>query len=462
MKIIIKKLVKKISTISTLSILFSNAFAINGVFDYGYGQINRGMGGAGVAMPQDANATIINPAGLSQISHNYDAGIAVYFPMMHTKTSIGSALFAPPTVRPLALAPGTFDSQRNVFALPDLAFAYHLDKQNHFGLSFNAIGGFGSKYNTDKAASVVAAPNVVARKGLFGDGTVVSDLKIATFNASYNFVIDEYVSLGLTATHYTQAFESKGSAGLAANTTVALLNGGNQTFANKLSNNGVDYNNGFGLTFGALIKPHPMITLGFSGSPTVKMSKMKKYRHLHAENGRLDIPARYSAGIRVTPNDKLNVVTDVVRILNREVATYGNNSRALIDGRCVATSANFTPQDCMGGSNGVGFGWSNQTLVKVGGEYKVTNRDTVRLGFSFGNRIGHKKDVVVQAFAPGSAARWITSAGYSRLMPSYKLHSFLTFIPKQTIKGPNELASGSAQQVEVKVNGFGFGLGISV
>lgn len=227
-----------------------------------------------------------------------------------------------------------------------------------------------------------------------------------------------------------------------------------------MSNNGTDYNNGFGVTVGALIKPHPMVALGFAGTPTIRMSKLDKYRNLMAENGRLDIPGRYVAGVKISPNDQLNIVTDVVRIMNSQVATYRNNSRALVDGRCNI-GATLVAEDCMGGKNGAGFGWSNQTLVKVGGEYKFTNRDTVRLGVSYGNKIGHTKDIVVNTLAPGAAAKWITSAGYSRRMPSYKLNSFLTFIPSQKMDGLNELSSGSLQTVDIKVGGFGFGLGVS-
>lgn len=456
---------KKLSLTAVMSLIASNSFAINGVYDYGMGQINRGMGGAGVAWTQDAFATFTNPAGLNQISHNLDAGIAIYFPDMYSKFSAGTAAVPPPTVEPIAPPAGRFDSKVNIFALPDISYVYHYDKNNHFGVSVNAVGGFGSKYHTDKNATTVTTPPiaVVQRHGLFGDGTVVSKLNIASINASYNYVVDKYFSWGITASHYIQAFESKGSAGLAGFTTIALLNpGSNATLvANKLSNNGTDYNNGFGFTVGAMIKPHPMVTLGATATPTVRMSKMTKYRHLHAENGRLDIPGRYVAGVRFQPNDKLDIITDVVRIMNREVATYGNNSRAFYDGRC-APGALLNAQYCMGGKKGVGFGWSNQTLVKVGGAYKLTSRDTVRLGVSYGNRIGHEKDIVVQVFAPGSAAQWITSAGYSREMPNYKLNSFLTYIPNQTLKGVNELSANSSQTVEVKVGGFGLGLGISV
>lgn len=458
----------KLLPLSMLAVLSSSSlYAINGIYDYGMGQINRGMGGAGVAMPQDAFATFTNPAGLGQIKHNLDIGAAVYFPDMYTKFSSGTAAVPPPAPSPIAAAAGKFDSKMNVFFLPDLSYVFHLDNNNHFALAAHAIGGYGSKYQTKKSASTYSPTplpfgSVVNRQGLLGDGTVLASLKIGSVNASYNYVVDKFFSWGVTLSYYVQAFESKGSQGLAAFTTRSLLNSNNTALATKLSNNGVDYNHGFGATLGALVKPHKMVTLGVTATPTVRMSKLKDYTDLMADGGRLDIPGRYVAGARIQPNDQLDVVVDFVRIMNRQVKTYGNNSRALIDGRCSTSSATFAPQDCLGGKEGAGFGWANQTLVKVGGAYKLTTKDTVRLGVSYGNRIGHTKDIIINTLAPGAAARWITSAGYSRVMPNYKLNSFLTYIPAQKMDGVNELSSGRAQTVEFKVGGFGLGVGVSV
>ena len=468
MKIVTKLIhARKIASMTTLLGLSSiglNALAINGVYDYGMGQINRGMGGAGTAMPADAFATVINPAGLGEVKHNFDAGAAVYFPLMYSKFSEGTASGLP-DVRPIAGAPGKFDSKMHVFFMPDLAYLFHMDKNNHFGLSANAIGGFGTKYQTKRFASVVNTPVPVGTtisQGLLGDGTVYSSLKIGSLNASYNYVVDQFFSVGLTLSYYVQAFESKGAQGLAAFTTRALQNDGNTALINKLSNNGNDYNQGVGITFGALIKPYRNLTLAFTGTPTVKMSKMKDYKDLFPNKGELDIPGKYVAAARYQASDRLDLVFDAVRILNREVDVYGNNSRALFDGRCVSVSPNFNSEQCVGGKDGVGFGWSNQTLLKVGGAYKLSSRDTVRLGVSYGNRIAHSKDILINILAPGAAAKWITSAGYSRKMNNYNLNSFLTVIPKQSMDGQNELSAGSAQKIKFEVAGVGFGLGISM
>lgn len=461
------KLIKIIVSGLSIAALPLTSQAINGIYDYGYGQINRGMGGAGIAMPQEAFATTINPSGMNEVKHNFDAGVAIYFPDLYAKYGQGTAGIDVNGVQPLAGGIGTHTSQMKTFFMPDIAYIYHYDKRNHFGFSLASVGGYGSDYSTKNAASVFvpppAGPAVASSHGLFGDGNVYSSLKIGTINASFNHVIDEYFSFGFTVSYYMQQFKSKGSAGLAAFTTRALQAGAlvpAAVAAPHLSNNGYDYNYGVGATIAATIKPFKNITLAISATPTVQMSKMSKYKDLLVNKGELDIPGRYVVGLRYQANDRLDLVADVVRIMNSEVDSYRNNSRALFDGRC--NYGTTMAEDCMGGKNGPGFGWSNQTLIKVGGAYKLTSKDTVRLGFSYGNKIGNKEDIVVQTFAPGAAAEWIFTGGYSRVMKNYKLNSFVTFIPKQTLDGVNELSVNNAQTIEVKVSGIGFGLGISI
>lgn len=446
----------KMTALALLSIAASSSLAINGVFDYGMGQINRGMGGAGVAMPQDAFATVINPAGLGAIDHKLDAGIAIYFPLMYSKWGSGASAFP---FSPIAAPAGKYDSKESVFVLPDVAYAYHYDRRNHFGFSANAIGGFGSRYTTSKHATVFGAP--VARRGVLGDGTIIASLKIGSLNASYNYWVLPELSLGVTLSYYIQAFKSAGSQGLAPFTETFTSSFGAVT-PTKLSNNGTDFNHGVSATLGGLYRFNKQFAVGASGTPRVKMTKMKDYRDLLVNHGELDIPAKYTVGANFTPNKHLDIVVDLVRILNKDVDIYGNNSRALFDGRCSLGSPALTPSACIGGKDGPGFGWSNQTLLKVGGAYKLNSRDTVRLGVSYGNKIGHTGDIVINTLAPGSAAKWITSAGYSRTMPTYKLNTFLTLIPSQSLSGINELSVGAAQTVKVKVAGVGFGVGVSM
>ena len=53
------------------------ALATNGYFMIGYGAKAIGVGGAGVAFPQDRLAGAVNPAGMVLVPGGYDAGLRV-------------------------------------------------------------------------------------------------------------------------------------------------------------------------------------------------------------------------------------------------------------------------------------------------------------------------------------------------------------------------------------------------
>ena len=55
--------------------------ATDGYFSIGYGLIQVGQGGAGVALPQDALAAATNPAGIILVGNRFDFGVTVFRPI---------------------------------------------------------------------------------------------------------------------------------------------------------------------------------------------------------------------------------------------------------------------------------------------------------------------------------------------------------------------------------------------
>jgi len=55
--------------------LSTPAAATNGYFSHGYGIKSQGMGGVGIALPQDTIAAATNPAGMALIGDRVDAGL---------------------------------------------------------------------------------------------------------------------------------------------------------------------------------------------------------------------------------------------------------------------------------------------------------------------------------------------------------------------------------------------------
>ncbi len=69
--------------ICVLASPFANA--ANGYFVHGYGPKNKGMAGAGVALPQDTITAATNPAGMVHLGKRFDVGLAVFSPLRAMK-----------------------------------------------------------------------------------------------------------------------------------------------------------------------------------------------------------------------------------------------------------------------------------------------------------------------------------------------------------------------------------------
>jgi long-chain fatty acid transport protein len=55
--------------------------ATDGYFSTGYGLIQQGQGGAGIALPQDALAAATNPAGIVFVGNRFDIGLTLFRPI---------------------------------------------------------------------------------------------------------------------------------------------------------------------------------------------------------------------------------------------------------------------------------------------------------------------------------------------------------------------------------------------
>ena len=54
--------------------------ATDGYFSHGYGVKSQGMGGVGIALPQDGLAAAANPAGTAFVGDRFDLGLVWFRP----------------------------------------------------------------------------------------------------------------------------------------------------------------------------------------------------------------------------------------------------------------------------------------------------------------------------------------------------------------------------------------------
>ena len=137
------KSIKKLAVfLATAGIVLTSgtASATNGYFTHGVGTKNKGMVGAGLAMPDDAISVANNPAAALFSTGRLDVGAAVFSPR---RSYSSSASLANGNGGAFTIGPNDIDSSRNYFVIPHVAYSWELGSESALGLAFYGRGEIG-------------------------------------------------------------------------------------------------------------------------------------------------------------------------------------------------------------------------------------------------------------------------------------------------------------------------------
>jgi len=355
------------------------AQATQGTFPHGYGVKSEGMGGVGIALPQDAVAGATNPAGMVAVGTRLDLGMALL------KADNG-AYFAGTRYS------GSEDT--SLYVIPQLGLNWMIDSVSSIGVS--VVGnGVGTNYADDANVGGMSAPR--------------SKLEQMVTTISYARQLNENHSVGVGLVLSRQVLTLHGTA------SIGLPAGRDESW-------------GAGLRVGWQGKVAPGVTLGATYASRVDMSEFNEFAGLLPESGDLDIPANYGVGVAYT-RGAWTLGADVMRIEWSDVAAYGNGG---------VTSATGAP----GSDKGPGFGWNDQTVWRFGLAYAVNAQWTVRAGYNHGTHLLDGDHTYLGILAPSANRRHVT-VGSTYALPSGDelsvayAHSF-----KETTRGTGQGPDG--------------------
>jgi long-chain fatty acid transport protein len=403
--------IKKIAALTALAVLPGVSSATVGYFAHGYGMKSIGMGGVGIALPQDALAAAANPAGMAFVGERYDIGLNLFRPD-RTATISGNG----------AGADGTYDGNGDkVFAIPEFGYNRMVGERMSLGLSVYGNGGMNTSY----------ANNPFAAFGASGPaGVDLSQLFIAPTIA---YRITSTQALGASLNLAYQRFKAEGIQPFA----------GFSTDPANFTNRGYDTSTGFGVRLGYVGELADGFKLGLTWQSKTRMSEFDKYRGLFAENGDFDIPENYGIGISYATGP-LTLAADVMEIKYSDVRAIGNASLANLG-------------NGFGSANGPGFGWEDMTVYKIGASYQMGGV-TLRAGYATGKQPINEADALLNILAPGVVedhltlgATW-TLADKSEVTVGF-MHAF-----SNSLSSPNAIPGGfggGAVELEMSQNSLG-------
>lgn len=384
------------------------AWAINGFFIPGYGPKSLGVAGTGVAMPQDRMAASNNPAGMALVPAGLDVSGALLHPQRSALLDCVGIGGCDEAVRDR--------SKREFFLIPGFGYSRRWGERATLGITTYANGGLNTSYSRDLYRETAAriAGQKPGDPGFPTRGKIGIDFAQFIVATSLAYRANERLALGIAPILIIRKFSSRGLEDFAALSRDPT----------SLSGRDSDYGVGGGVRLGVIYQWRPSLRLGAQYTSKLFIPRYTKYNGLFADNGSFDSPAQYAVGFAWNASPTLTIGFDFQRILFAEIGTIGNPGPSAAE-----LAGNIAPARLLGGAAGIGFGWKNQSIFKVGAIYVVDDRITLRAGWDHGSEVAPGRVALLSPIAPGTQRDDFTVgasyrlAGGSELSVAY-LHAF--------------------------------------
>ncbi|MBZ0096403.1 MAG: outer membrane protein transport protein [Sulfuricella sp.] len=407
------------------------ASATNGYFSHGYGIKAKGMGGAATATASDAMGGANNPASMAFVGDRLDVGIDWFSPKREASRTGSFADF-------------NEKSGSDDFLIPEFGYNMMLGEKMSLGITVYGNGGMNTDYASGSSVAAGLACGPAATNPLCGTGKLGVNLEQLIVAPTFAYKVNESNSIGVSPLFVYQRFSADG--------LQAFRDGGLSSDAGNVTNRGHDSSTGWGVRLGWQGKVTDSVTLGATYSPKIDMSKFKRYAGLFAEQGDFDIPMNWNLGVAFKATPALTVALDYAHIDYAGVKAIHN------------TSLNPTmPGALLGNDDGLGFGWSNVDVVKLGVEYKYNDALTLRAGINHGDNPIKSGETTFNILAPGVVTDHYTlGATYAVTKDSEVTVAYMHAQEKSVSGAPNTLYfnMGGTETIKMYQNSLGIAYGM--
>lgn len=403
-----------------------NSYATNGYFLIGYGAKSRGMGGVGVAKGQDGLAAAFNPATMGDVGSRFDIGFDYFRPVCRVSHTEGT--LSETVIKEDCSGPSFLFGKDGNYIIPNMGGTWQIKEKMTLGFAF--VGNGAAAY-FDQSLPPGNSSYFFNFNGLGGDDTVGVDLFQAQFLPSISYKVHKQHTLGATLAIGMQRFAARG---LLAFEDLNLAAG-----TDSISNEGHDMSYGAGIRLGWQGKfMEDKLVFGVNYSSRVYMTEFDKYKNLFAEQGSFDIPENYAIGVAYSATPSLDIMFDIQRINYSDVASVGNpgpNAYDTTDFNPLCPGVD--PPECkLGGDQGMGFGWSDQTVYKLGLSYAHGEHWEFRGGLNYGETTIPDDQVLFNMLAPATSELHLTLGLTYEFSNRMELSGSYVHAFENTISGP--------------------------
>ncbi len=369
-----------------LILLYSSAYAGNGIKLIGYGPVQRAMGGASVGLPLDANTVITNPAGMQDVGKRVDLGVSLITVSARYNATSNFVL-------PQILENGaTLVSDTDPILIPAVGVTFPVNKNIAFGIGLHGTSGVETKYRRNLYRNITYAEYKCMQ---------------ITPVASYSFKDIFSLGAGACINYATLDFEAAGVAERAHRNGSAWGGGYILSMLVKPSN-GLDVR-----------VPKDFISLGLAYQSEQAFAPFHYDTCYGRDKLQLNQPRTLTFGFGLKPDKKFRMAFDIEWINWNHV--LGKNQPEYRENRNNAAAWNVN--------------WNNQAVYKLGAEYDilekmVVEKLTVRAGYNYGKH-PLKKDRPFEGIAlPAVTEHHITCGLGADLIENLSLSVAFMYAPK--------------------------------
>jgi long-chain fatty acid transport protein len=390
------------------------AFATDGYFSHAYGLKSLGMGGAGIAVAQEPFGGAANPAAMTEIGNQWQAGLTWFSPKRDAQRT-GSG--------PAAID-GSVASDSNHFFIPELGVNRMIRPDVAVGISVFGNGGMNTNYAGGQIGSASACASFNPQPGpynlLCGNGRLGVDLTQLLVAPYAAMKLSPQHSIGIAPILAYQRFSADG--------LQAFDNPMLSTSPGNVTNRGYDSAFGYGARIGYYGNFGP-VSAGLAYATKVRMGEFDKYKGLFAEQGGFDIPSNWTVGLAWRPDPKWLLAADFERISYSDSKSVSNPSTLVLN--CIGGQ----PGACLGAASGAGFGWQDIDVWKFGVQYAPDSKLTLRAGYNKSDNPIIARDVSFNILAPGVIRNHYTLGSTWRLDANAEVTTYFLYASENSVSG---------------------------
>jgi long-chain fatty acid transport protein len=391
--------------VAALALTVTPAAATNGYMGICVGAKNCGMGGAGVALPQDATSGVVNPALIGRL----DSQVTLSPGWFHPERSLNRSGSTNP-----GLPKADEESQHENFLEGSAGVTYRVSPEITLGLSAAGSGGMDTKYETSRTGPTF---------GVIGYDSEVT-YRLLHIKPTATWAPNDWSVYGASVNIGWADFKSN----MATNTS---------TMTQTAGNNKPESIWGIGFTLGGLWDANEQLSFGASLSSPTWFQHFDNYGDLFL--GSLDVPANGTVGVVFHATPQTDIAFDVKYIAWGTVYPIAK-----------------TP------SSG-GFGWESQPVFMLGAQHRLNDQYTVRAGYNYGPSPLPDNVIYANSLFPAVTEHHFTVGASYVPSPKWELSAsfFYALNNKQTEDGTGDGYSQMGNGVSIEMWQMGGQVGIS-